>query len=68
MKRLRQAWRVLRGEDLGTSYPHKFVQLVYYHDNLIGLAGNGDLYKIELGYRCCDYSVSLLMQNPVRRW
>lgn len=66
MNRLKKAWRVLWGEDLGTAYPHKFVQLVYYQDGLIGLTGDGDLYKIELGYRCYDYSVSLLMENPVR--
>jgi len=66
VNRLKKAWRVLWGEDLGSGGPYRFVQLLNYQDNLIGLAGNGDLYAITVGYRGYDVSVSLLMVNPVR--
>lgn len=68
MNRLKKAWRVLWGEDLGTGYPYKFVQLMYFRDDVIGLTGAGDLYKISFGYNCYDNYVTLLMQNPVSRW
>lgn len=70
MNRLKKAWRVLWGEDLGSQYPHKLIQLMYFQDSILGLDGNGDIYKIDTwpNYNGSSASVSLWLKNPVSRW
>ena len=57
-RRIRDAWRVLTEGVFYTppgprtiyvnDRPNHLVQLVYYHDYLIGLDGQGGLWKIDL--------------------
>lgn len=68
MNRLKKAWQVLWGEDLGTAYPYRFVQLFYYQDMILALDGTGDIYRIETWpeFHGSYASVSLWLTNPVR--
>jgi len=68
MNRLKKAWRVLWGEDLGTTYPYRIVQIMYYQDAILGLDGMGDIWKIDTyPYPSPSYAtVTLWLKNPVR--
>lgn len=65
MNRLKKAWRILWGEDLGVSHPYRFVSLTYFRDDILALSGNGDLYQIHFPYSGVPW-VELVMTNPVR--
>ena len=65
MNRLKKAWQVLWGEDLGTAYPYRFVQLCPFQDRILALSGDGDLYWVHYTYNG-ELIVELQMKNPVR--
>lgn len=73
LKRLKTAYRILRGEDLivtSNYYPYRIVQLVNFHDKLIAVDGEGKLWVMEFspGGSWQQMYVTLVSDNPVRRY
>lgn len=73
MKRLKNAWKALCGEEFKPPAVYSYdttpriVQLQYYHDYLIALTHDGDLYRIRPDYSDSYPIIELWMHNPMRR-
>jgi len=46
------------------TYPHRFISFVTWHDKLIGVDGNGDLYELVQTLVDGPY-VQMMMRNPL---
>ncbi len=66
-QRLRRAVRRWLGVSADLTYPHRIIQLTYYHDYLVGIDGQGDFYKVVLADHTGAMYVELLMRNPLER-
>jgi hypothetical protein len=49
------------------TYPHRFISFVTWHDKLIGVDGNGDLYELSMGYTDLPI-IQLMTRNPLEKW
>ncbi len=68
MKWLKEGIRNWLGVNGDSSYPHRFVVLITWHDKLIGVDGNGDMYELTpVGYEG-EMAISLMMKNPLEGW
>ncbi len=66
MNRLKRAIRNWLGVNGDSSYPHRFVTLVTWHDKLIGVDGNGDLWELApVDYTGDHLYVQLMQRNPL---
>lgn len=69
--RVKDAWKVLRGENAVPvfNHPYRIVQLIPFQDSLLGLDGEGKLWKLNwtAGWEKILY-VEMVSDNPVRRW
>jgi len=50
-----------------SGYPHRFVSLVYWHDHILGVDGNGDIWQLDFDYAANIPTVQLLTINPLQR-
>jgi len=71
-KRLKFAWSAFKGNPYKTSdsyyqFPYRIVQLLAYHDFIIGLDSEGNLYEIRTDFNKFP-SVQLMMWNPVKKY
>ena len=64
MKRIIRNWLGVSGD---AAYPHRFVSMMYWRDEILAVDGNGDIY--QLIYREYDLPpyVQLMMKNPLER-
>lgn len=68
MNTLKRWLRNWLGITLGGTYPHRFVTLVTWHDKIIGVDGNGDIYELVVSpYSLEEVYVQLMMKNPLER-
>jgi hypothetical protein len=74
--RFKQAWRVLRQKTIAPDKiyvypsewnPNKFVQLMYWRDNVLALDAEGKIWKINEDYSGFTH-VSFLFDSPPRRY
>jgi hypothetical protein len=70
LKRIKDAWKVLRGAQAVPVYnhPYRIVQLLNFEGGLLGLDGEGKLWHLRWEYGWEQMSVTLVTENPVRRW
>jgi hypothetical protein len=64
LKRIIRNWLGLNGD---YSYPHRFIQLMSWRDQIIGVDGNGDLYTLTTDYSG-EMITQLMMKNPLERY
>lgn len=66
MKAIKRWIRNWLGVTADGAYPHRFVTLVTWHDKIIGVDGNGDMYELTIPYSDIPY-VQLMMKNPLEK-
>jgi hypothetical protein len=62
LKRIIRNWL---GINRDSSYPHRFVTLMYYRDDLVCVDGNDDIYRFRMNYDGNPEFVELVMRNPL---
>jgi len=71
IQRIKDAWKVLQGAQAIPVYnhPYRIVQLINFQNYLIGLDGEGKLWKLDWpdGWEKI-LCVEQISDNPVRRW
>lgn len=66
MRRLKRAIRNWLGVNGDSSYPHRIVTMITWHDKIIAVDGNGDVYDINFDWQGQPI-IQLAMKNPLGR-
>lgn len=63
LKRMIRNWLGVTGD---AAYPHRFIAFTTWHDRIIAVDGNGDIYELYEDYRRQPMT-QLMMKNPLEK-